>query len=220
MKRTLLALMLLVPVVHAADDVEVARLTHLLTNVTEAHGAQVKAILEQQQRQINSKCTLSGLEADNLSILADPEFDVNAQPTHGVWAVTYKAKVCKAEVRRMVGFEADTKGLTIEAGPPGTTMADPVLAKDVWSSFQKAAVRQNGSCNPREMVLKDTQMVQAPSTATTSWREAWVAKVCGKEMGQIVHFYPTRAGTVFRMSLPEEDKRASKTATPSYQSVQ
>lgn len=208
MKKTLLALLCLVSLAHAADDTD--RMTKLLTNITTAYAGQVATILAQQQKQIDAKCPLGKLEDDNLSVLVDPEFNLDGVPEHGSWAVTYNAKACGKAVRRMMHFEGTKQGINLEAGPPGATLADPVLAKDVWSSFMKAAIREKPDCNPRNMLLRDTQMVEAPSTAAPFWREAWIARVCGNEMGQIVTFYPSKAGTVFRMSLPgtPEGKRA------------
>ncbi|MFZ2619440.1 MAG: hypothetical protein WAX89_01030 [Alphaproteobacteria bacterium] len=215
MKTTILALSLLVSVSHAADDTE--RMTKLLTNTTTAYAGQAATILAQQQKQVDAKCPLGKLEADNLSVLVTPEFNLDGVPEHGSWAVTYKAKACGKAVRRMMHFEGTKQGVNLEAGPPGATLADPVLAKDVWSSFMKAAIREKPDCNPREMLLRDTQMVEAPSTAAPFWREAWIGRVCGNEMGQIVTFYPSKAGTVFRMSLPggpTPEREPAPTYTP------
>jgi hypothetical protein len=46
-------------------------------------------------------------------------------------------------------------------------------------------------------------MVQAPGTASGGiWREAWIGRVCGNQMGQMVSFYPSKAGVMFSMVLP------------------
>ncbi|MFZ2587569.1 MAG: hypothetical protein WAZ18_05590, partial [Alphaproteobacteria bacterium] len=194
MKRITCALICLASMAYA-EGPETARQTKLLTNVSLAQASKVAVILAQQHKHIAPKCPLGKLEADNLSVLVDPEFNLDGVPEHGHWAVTYLTTACKTPVRRMMHFEGTKQGLVLEAGPPGATMADPMLAKDVWSSFQKSAVRQEPTCNPRNMVLKDTAMVEAPGSAAPYWREAWIARVCGKEMGQMVTFYPTKAGT-------------------------
>lgn len=215
MMRTLPLLALLaVPAAYAAEDDQ--RLMAALANASEQLMPQVATVLAHQQRQISAKCPLGKLVADEVNVMELPAFNLDGMPERGDWHIRYTTTACKEKVARSASFHATAKGVQVEAGAPGDSRTDGRLAKDVWASFQKAAVRAKPGCTA--MVLRDTKLVETPKDGSSIWREAWIGRVCGQEMGQIVSFYPTPRGTMFRMSLPSEELPEQQLA-PTYQPV-
>lgn len=178
------------------------RVMAALANASEQLAPKVTAVLAQQQRSIAPRCPLGPLAADEVVVLEMPAFNLDGMPERGDWLVRYRAPACKENVVRTAVFHAAATGVEVATSAPGTTRADGKLAEDVWASFQKAAVRAKPGCTA--MVLRDTRVVEEPSGPTAIWREAWMAHVCGTDMGQVVSFYPTPKGALFRMSLPSE----------------
>lgn len=166
---------------------------------------QVEAVLEQQQQQIDSKCKLTDLTPDTVSVMTNVTFNLDGIPERGEWTTSYNALACKRPVRRTAGFKGGPKGPEVFAAAPGETKADAQLGRDVWSKFQVAALKAQPEC--KHMMLENTQIVSAPAGPMGSWDEAWIANVCGKQMGQIVRFYQTNRGVIFRMTMPNESKR-------------
>lgn len=163
---------------------------------------QVEGVLAQQQAQIDSKCKLTKLEPDTVSVLNDVAFNLDGIPQRGEWTTSYTAQACNKRVRRTVGFKGTEKGVQVIAGPPGDTKADAQLGADVWRAFKIAAARAHPDC--KNMTLINTQIASEPVGAMGNWDEAWIADVCGRQMGQVVRFYPTKKGTMFRLALPTE----------------
>lgn len=203
MKKTLFALMLLAatPVFAQTAQTDDSTLRALLV-AGERLAPQAKAVLEQQQAQIDPKCKLTKLEPDTVSVMTEVTFNLDGIPQRGEWTTSYYATACNKKVRRTVGFKGAEKGVEVFAGAPGETMADAQLGQDVWRSFQISAARAQPEC--KRMKLVNTQIAEKPAGPIGNWREAWIADVCGKQMGQIVSFYPTKKGTLFRMTLPEK----------------
>lgn len=197
-RRVLCAVLLSLPV--HAEDADQQRIMAALANATQSLAPKVQAVLAQQQRAINSACPLRALTPDEVVVTEVPAFNLDGLPERGDWVMRYIAKACKETVIRTAAFHATPKGIEVAASAPGATRVDARLAADVWESFQKAAIRAKPRC--KDMTLRDTQLVEAPAGSAAIWREAWMARVCGTDMGQIISFYPTPRGTLFRMSLP------------------
>ena len=198
--------------VHASAANDEKAILHALANASAKLAPKVAPVLSQQQRRISPKCPLGELKPDLVTVLNDVAFNLDGMPERGDWMVHYTSISCGKRVTRSAAFHGGPKGVAIEAAAPGATLADSQLGADVWLAFQKSAVRAKPGCT--DMTLVDTDIAEAPSSSAPYWREAWVARVCGAQMGQIVSFYPSPKGTMFRMALPEGTP--NKQAAPAY----
>lgn len=214
--KTTIALLLLAASAHAqsADARDEKSILRALANASSTLKDKVAVVLGQQQAAIDKRCPLGDLKPDLITVLNDPAFNLNGIPERGDWMVHYATKACKTETTRTAVFHGGPKGVAIEAAAPGATLADASLGKDVWTAFQRAAKRAKPDCD--DMTLIDTAIAEAPVSSATYWREAWIGRVCGAQMGQIVSFYPSAKGTMFRMALPEDAPGAAKRVAPTY----
>jgi hypothetical protein len=207
MKTLLVASLLLAAAPAFAQSSADESTLRALINAGKRLAPQAQAVLEQQQSQIDSKCKLTKLEPDTVSVMTDVTFNLDGIPERGEWTTSYLAQACNKPVRRTVGFKGTAKGVEVFAGAPGETKADAQLGQDVWRGFKIAATRAQPAC--KKMTLLSTQIAEEPAGPMGNWREAWIADVCGRQMGQIVSFYPTKRGTMFRLSLPEKTQTST-----------
>lgn len=188
---------------------EDARVLGLLANTSEDMRGQVGTVIVDQQRRLGACETLNRLDADEIWVMDEVDFFDSGRPARGRWQVRYTVDLCGETVQRNVEFTATQSGVGVQALVPGTSLADPKLAADVWRSFQFSIMKAEPSC--RVPLLKRTALVEAPKGPHDIWRELWVAKVCDREMAQMVSFYPSKAGTLFRMALPKQGAAVSST---------
>ncbi len=223
--KTLLALaasiLLSIPATHALTRDE-QRAVDLLTAASRTQAVQVNEILNFQQKEIGPACApLSSIKPVNLTVITTPEFDLDGMPRQGTWQVQYEVRACGALIVRSVLFKAEEVGarpagvasakegvgkIGLQSMEPGQTLADPELRKDVVKSLLVSAERAAPTC--KAFVVKDSKVLERPTHAKDKWRELWHVAVCPQDKQpkqdflQVVSFYPSPMGTLFRMSLP------------------
>jgi hypothetical protein len=203
MKTLLLFLSLVAAQAWAAGVATDPRTIEILSKEVTRLKPVVATILAQQQRASGGCNTLSALQAKEMWVLNAPLFDLNGKPTAGRWQVRYVATLCGQARERNVLFTAQSGGATaVDSLQPGTTLTNAQLSADVWKSFQAAAAKMVPNC--RDMRIQETSVTQAPATRNGLWRELWTARACTQDVAQIITFYPTKQGTVFRMVVPSK----------------
>ncbi len=220
MKQTLILFLMLAAFGVGAESVDDKRILAVIINTSGSLADKVVPVLAQQQERIDKRCTLGSLTPEDVHVISVPTFGLDGIPTNGEWVVRYSTTACKAKILRTARFKSSTTNngtrtdVLVEAGAPGETMADPLLERDVWTMFQKTIVRGKGGCN--DMTLKNTTVTEAPRTSSANWKELWVAKACGGEVGQTIAFYPSPKGMLFRMVMPDEGQLRDKPTVPTY----
>lgn len=198
------------------------RAVDLLTAASRTQAPQVNDLLNYQQKEIGPMCApLTSIKPLNLTVISSPEFDLNGMPRRGTWQVQYEVRACGALFTRSIIFsaaEADAQPagaasakegvgkISLQSMEPGQTLADPELRKDVVKSLLLSAERAAPSC--KVFIVKDSKVLEQPSHKKDKWREMWHVAVCPQDKEpkqdfvQVVSFYPSPMGTLFRMSLP------------------
>lgn len=194
-KWSVFGLAVLLPAVALAESPAVAT----LRAASEQANDKVAAVLVQQNR---------GLGCDDLKVLRESTLTVLKEPfdAKGVagaqWVVRYIVAACGQPDMRGVLFSADKGGkVAVEAMIPGETLTDPKLQADVVKSFALAVRKLLPQCSAVPSIVR-TQVVFYPKDAKTRWREVWIGRACGHEVGQVVDFTPRKDGTVFSMNMP------------------
>lgn len=170
--------------------------------LTAAEMPKVGSILLQQQRNLGVKCAnVKVLKASALSITEPVVLGADGKPTAGSWHVRYVVDACGTAGLRMVGFTAVKGRVAMDALVPGETLADRKLQDDVMRSFALAGQVAMPKCGD-EPVIRETKVRVYPQTAKDKWQEIWIGRMCGRDLGQLVDFMPTKDGTTFKMSVP------------------
>jgi len=173
-----------------------------LEKVTAGERDKVQAIFSQQQRNFGETCeTVKLLKAKALSVAEPVVMGADGRPVSGRWRVRYDVDACGVAGLRMVEMHAMGQGIAIEALAPGETLADAKLQADVQHSFTMAGNVAMPQCR-EEPVVRDTKVRIFPTTAKDRWQELWIGGMCGRDLGQVVEFLPTKGGTTFKMTLP------------------
>lgn len=164
----------------------------------------VAMILAQQQRGIANGCDqLRILKAEAVTVW-EPVLEVAGKPASGHWAVRYAVEACNELGMRNVDMRvADNGGVALEPLAPGSTLADAKLQGDVLKSFELAGRVAMPNCN-QPVVVRQTEVRIFPATKEDRWQEIWIGAMCGRDIGQVVDFLPTRKGTSFKMSVPNK----------------
>lgn len=162
----------------------------------------VGAILGQQQRNFGETCTsLKLLKATALIVGVPVTMDVAGKPVTGNWRVRYAVDACGKVGMRMVDFTPMNGGIALEALVPGDSLTDARLQGDVVKSFRMAGQLMMPNCVDQP-VVRETKVRIFPKTANDRWQEFWTGRMCGRDIGQVVEFMPTKHGTTFKMGLP------------------
>jgi len=205
MRMELTALMMAVPgALWAADTVAA------LEGVSRGMAPVAAAVLKQQG--LNLGCEdLAVAQATSLTVLDEPR--VAATGEGGRWVVRYAVAACGQPDVRSLLFDGRQGPVAVEALTPGGTLADPALQRDVRKSFALAVARAMPRCPGAAQIVR-TQVVFYPKTPLTPWREVWIGRSCGHEVGQVVEFTPAAGGTRFRMAMPESRRPPEEGGAP------
>ncbi|HEX4505435.1 MAG TPA: hypothetical protein VH722_06865 [Alphaproteobacteria bacterium] len=92
------------------------------------------------------------------------------------------------------------------AGLPGTSKADPLLAKDSKQYAYMGAVRKIGQCKDIRIIdtrYEDYEGPPNPKAKSQSeggrpWRETWTLNACGTLVDTVIHYIPDETGTVIQ----------------------
>jgi hypothetical protein len=220
MKNIMFALLLLAFNSYALTTDE-QRIVDILTRTTADNMGLIKNALNHQQQQLQPLCApLKSIKPQQLSVLTEPTFDLMGKPKSGSWQVKYNVQACGAWYVRSVLFNAteDTANqqtvngrheamgkIALQTLEPGETLTDPALRKDVITQLRTAAARAVPACTAA--LVKDSRVLEAPKHAKAKWRELWQLTLCpgtagASEFMQVLSFYPSPMGTMFRMSIP------------------
>ena len=170
--------------------------------ITAGEFDKVGAILAQQQRNLAEACaTVKLLKAEMLTISEPVVLGADGMATGGLWRVRYSVDACGKLALRMMEFRPVKGGIALDALVPGDSMADRKLQADVTKSFMMAGQVMMTKCVDYP-VIRDTKVRAFPKTPKDRWQELWTGRMCGRDIGQLVEFMPTKSGTTFKMSLP------------------
>lgn len=178
------------------------RILARVADASEELRPQVATIIIDEQRRLGGCTDLKRLDAEEVWVLDDVTFFDSGKPMRGRWQIRYSANLCGQTAVKNVIFTAGDNGIALEALPPGTTLTGPELAADVWRTMYKTIVSAVPTCTTP--LLKETQILERPAHANGIWREVWMARACDRDVAQVVSFYPSRAGTLFRMAKPDK----------------
>lgn len=170
--------------------------------ITAGERDKVQAIFTQQQRNFAETCkSVKIIRATALSLAEPVVTDKTGKAVAGRWRARYAVDACGVAGLRMVEMKVVGQGIAIDPLAPGETLADSKLQADVLHSFALAGNVAMPKCNA-EPVIRDTKVRIYPATAKDRWQELWIGGMCGRDLGQVVEFLPTKGGTTFKMSLP------------------
>lgn len=183
-----------------------------MEQITAGQKEKVQAIFDQQQRNFAEACTsVKLLKASALSVAEPIMVAADGKLTAGHWRVRYDVDACGKAGLRTVDMHVVPGGIAIEPLTPGGTLADAKLQADVAHSFAMAGYVAMPQCTQDPMV-RDTKVQIYPGTAKERWQEIWIGSMCGRDLGQVVEFLPTKNGTTFKMSLPVKAAKAAPKA--------
>lgn len=104
---------------------------------------------------------------------------------------------------------SDKGQLKSVAGLPGTSHADPVLARDSMQYAFMGIARKVGQC--RDIHVIDTQYdeFEGPPNPTAKsqtnggrpWRETWTMNACGNLLDTDIHYIPDETGTAIQATV-------------------
>ncbi len=171
--------------------------------LTAAQRDKVEMILAQQQRNLANGCNkMRILKAEGVTVWESIRLK-DGKPASGRWAVRYVVEACGEVGLRNVEMHIVAGGnVAIDPLVPGTTLADLRLQEDVMSSFELAGREAMPQCTD-DVVVRQTEVSVFPKTPKDRWREIWIGAMCGRDLGQVVDFLPTKNGTSFKMSVPK-----------------
>ncbi len=193
--RTRLAVLGLLVAPAWADDVAT------LEPVIAAQKDKVGAILLQQQRGLEDGCgALAVLMPSAVSVFVPPSKQGEAL-AQGHWQVRYAVDACGEAKLRNVDMKVVNGQVALEPLAPGDSLADAALQADVRRSFSMAGQVAMPQC-AEAAVIREATVRAYPKTPTDRWQELWIGRMCGRDVGQVVEFLPTKGGTTFKMSLP------------------
>lgn len=191
-------LALLVGVAPVWADTSLAK----VEKITAPELPKVKMIVAQQQRNFRDACeTVKVIRATALSVAEPVVVDAAGKVVKGSWRVRYAVDVCGEAGLRTVEMVAGNSGLALEPLVPGATLADKRLQEDIQRSFRMAGNVAMPQCTELP-VIRDTRVTIYPAKPNERWQELWIGRMCERDLGQVVEFLPTKAGTTFKMSLP------------------
>ncbi|RYG60616.1 MAG: hypothetical protein EON60_06545 [Alphaproteobacteria bacterium] len=178
-----------------------------ITRVEQLAAAQmdkVELILAQQQRSLANGCDkLRILKAEAVTVW-EPIILRDGKPASGRWSVRYAVEACGEIGLRNVEMRLVGDGnVAIDPLVPGSTLADAKLQKDIEASFELAGRTAMPTCTENVMV-RQTEVSVYPKTPRDRWREIWIGVMCGRDLGQVIDFLPTKSGTSFKMTVPTQ----------------
>lgn len=181
-----------------------------ITRVEQLAAAQmdkVELILAQQQRSIADGCDkLRILKAEAVTVW-EPVVNKGAKPASGHWAVRYAVEACgEVGLRNVEMRVVEGGGVALNPLVPGATLADAKLQDDVLKSFELVGRVAMPSCH-EPVVVRQTEVQVFPKEPKDRWQEVWIGGMCGRDLGQVVDFLPTKGGTTFKMSVPVKQAR-------------
>jgi hypothetical protein len=95
------------------------------------------------------------------------------------------------------------------AGLPGTSKADPLLAKDSMRYAFAGAVRKIGQCKDVRVVDTKYEDFEGPpnpkakfqSEGGRPWWETWTLSACGTPVDTVIHYIPDDTGTAIQANV-------------------
>jgi len=172
-----------------------------LEPVIAAQKDKVEAILLQQQRGLADGCNeLAVLMPSAVSVFEALETQ-DSSLKQGHWQVRYAVDACGEAKLRNVDMKVVDGALALAPLVPGDSLADAALQADVRRSFSMAGQVAMPQC-PEAAVIREATVRAYPKTPADRWQELWIGRMCGRDVGQVVDFLPTKTGTTFKMSLP------------------
>lgn len=181
-----------------------------ITRVEQLAAAQmdkVELILAQQQRSLANGCDkLRILKAEAVTVW-EPVLLKDSKPQSGRWSVRYAVEACGEIGLRSVEMRLVGNGnVAIDPLVPGATLADAKLQHDIENSFELAGRTAMPNCTDN-VVVRQTEVSVHPKTPKDRWREIWIGAMCGRDMGQVIDFLPTKNGTSFKMNVPNQSAK-------------
>ncbi len=98
------------------------------------------------------------------------------------------------------------------AGLPGTSKADPVLAKDSMQYAYFGVMRKIGQCKNFQVIDTHYDDFEGPPNPRAKfqkdggrpWQETWTLNACGMIVDSVLHFIPDETGTAISATVPKK----------------
>lgn len=120
----------------------------------------------------------------------------------GWWQVRYAVAACGKAALRTAEFDGRRGAVQVAALVPGETLTDPDLQRDAVRNFRVVMQRLVSGCG-EVIQVADTIVATRPQDATAPWREAWLGRACGQDVGRTIEFAPSKNGTMMKMVMPK-----------------
>jgi hypothetical protein len=210
----LLALLLLVLPVYPAQAITQAEAEKLSADVkaftSKPEHRQIVASTATQAFKVSQQCDNGtpgpAAKPQFFPMLGPLSVDANGNLASGLIKESVVVTGCGKQKVENILTLSDKGQLKSIAGLPGTSKADPVLAKDSLQYAFMGVARKVGQC--RDVHVVDTQYddyegppnpkAKSQTEGGRPWRETWTLNACGMLVDTDIHYIPDETGTAIQ----------------------
>jgi hypothetical protein len=137
--------------------------------------------------------------------------DANGNLSSGVIRESVTVAGCGKQKLENIMTLSDKGQLKSIAGLPGTSKADPVLAKDSMQYAYVGVMRKIGQCKALQVIDTRFDDFEGPANPRAKsqkeggrpWQETWTLNACGMIVDSVLHFIPDEKGTAISAAVPK-----------------